>query len=84
MKRKTIYKNTNDDWYGNYEGDRIKLSYLGELSDGTFRVCCWGNDDCGMEKDFIFEMEAMQVFKMLSEKDVIDKKDLEDIGFIRA
>lgn len=48
----TIYKPTNDDWHGNFENNTVELSYIGKLSDGTFRVLVKGNDDTGYERDF--------------------------------
>ena len=42
MERVAIYKKTNDDWYPNYNTNEIELIYIGKLSDGKFRVACWG------------------------------------------
>lgn len=59
-----VFKLTDDDWYpSHYLGDYYKgqkpltvklveVSFL-ELMDGCFRVCVWGNDDTGMELDFM-------------------------------
>jgi hypothetical protein len=76
MKRKELFKNTKDDWYGNYPNNQIKLKYIGELSDGKFRVACWGNDDFGDE--------AISTFEILKEYDFINHEDLKFLGFIHV
>jgi hypothetical protein len=41
---------TAEDWYPTDDGKvRVKLILL---STGQWRVCCWGGDDFGLEKDF--------------------------------
>jgi hypothetical protein len=82
--REIIFKNTNDDWCGNYENNQVKLMYIGKLSDGTFRVAVWGNDDLGIEKDFKDESDAKSVFNILKERPIINKQDLFDLQFIYA
>ena len=81
MKRTEILKHTNDDWYGNYENNKCKLCYIGLLSDGTFRVAVWGNDDFGIDKDLKTETEAIEMFNMLKEYKTINHEDLYDLGF---
>ena len=81
MKRTEIYKKTNDNWYPNYNTNEVKLKYIGKLSDGKFRVACWGNDDFGINKDFETEIEAIDMFEKLKLKEFINHKDLYDLGF---
>jgi hypothetical protein len=56
-----------EDWHGNfaiaddarYATTRlIRVSLLG-LLDGQWRVCAWGNDDLGMERDFAAQHHHM-------------------------
>ena len=83
MERTEIYKKTNDEWYGNYNTDEVRLIYVGRLSDGKFRVACWGNDDFGIDKDFVNESDAISVFELLKSRDFINHQDLYDLGFTR-
>ncbi len=60
MKSFYCLKPTPDDWYPNYEGDLVKVRlgiYIPDCCAKNkgkkfHRVCVWGADDCGMEKDF--------------------------------
>lgn len=81
MKRTEIFKLTNDDWYPNYEDNRVKLIYNGKLSDGKFRVSCWGNDDFGIDRDFELEQDAINMFNRLEKYLLINHQDLYDLGF---
>lgn len=61
-KKKNVHLNTeqfvsvDDNWYGNYEGDKIRVSislnWMPSLNYHFVRVGAWGNDDFGMIKDF--------------------------------
>ena len=93
----SVFKQTIDDWYGNYKivGDK-RVSDLVEviftqtgpnpkLHQGEYRVCVWGNDDCGMEKDFEDDEELawncfLQVIGMVS----VTKNSLKILGFVSA
>ena len=95
MKRITVFKLTNDDWYPSYTIQEwykgVRLQRMIELSqielgyDKTWRVCAWGGDDFGLERDFVgeyAEQESSDIFILLLEKGQIDTKDLTDLGFI--
>ncbi|MCA9495832.1 MAG: hypothetical protein KC589_02730 [Nanoarchaeota archaeon] len=61
MKRIDVFKKTSDDWYPNYPNDMVKVSFLKlpnilQNSDDEWRVCVWGNDDFGLERDFQSEL----------------------------
>ena len=81
MKETTIYKKTQDNWYGNYNIDEVELNYHGKLTDGNFRVSCWGTDDFGISKDFENETEAINIFELLKTKKFINHQTLYDLGF---
>jgi hypothetical protein len=83
MKRTEVFKLTNDDWYPNYEDNRVKLIYIGKLTDGKFRVACWGNDDFGIDRDFELEQDAINMFNRLEKYPLINHRDLYDLGFTR-
>jgi hypothetical protein len=80
MKEQSVFKNTTDDWYGNYPGNQVKLEYIGKLSDGTFRVACWGNDDFGLEN----QEDAYIMYSNLKNMSYINKTTLYNRGFNNA
>lgn len=92
--RINVYKKTNDDWYSNYkikEGDDVvQVSFTQTGPDpknfkGEFRVCVWGNDDCGMERDFgKEEATALNMFMQVIGLPSVDKIKLKELGFVSA
>lgn len=86
------FKPTADDWYPSYY---LEDAYKGQtlvklvevslinLSDGKVRVCVWGADDCGMERDYPHHegSAARSMFLLLLEQKTVDKKFLEMQGF---
>lgn len=66
MKRKDKFLPTTDDWYPNYEKDTVKCSVfcirgavlkrgnrsLRARTKPIYKVCIWGKDDTGMEREF--------------------------------
>ena len=81
MEREDILKKTKDDWYPNWNHNQCKLIYVGELSDGKFRVACWGKDDFGIDKDFDNEKDAVEIYNKLKDYDFVNHQDLYDLGF---
>ena len=70
-----VFVPVTEDWYGNYriESDArykntllVAVSLL-ELHDHTWRVCVWGNDDHGLEKDLTHEQfdQALTLFQQI-------------------
>lgn len=51
LERSEIHRPTSDDWSPNFPDGTVRISFL-ELHDGMWRVCVWGNDDLGMERDY--------------------------------
>ena len=73
---------TNENWYPTREDGTVKASLL-SLSDGKFRVCVWGEDDFGLERDYESLLEAREAFKALPS--VVEQKYLKDsLGFRRS
>lgn len=83
MVEQTIRVPTTDDWYPNYPGDTVELSLL-NLLDGEFRVCVWGADDFGLEKDFKNPKEALRTYRAVKNSCVVTKASLYDMGFETA
>lgn len=86
MPPRTIFKPVTEPWYGNYkiQDDKrfedvllVTVRLVG-LNDGKFRVCVWGNDDLGMEKDFEDDLQATQVFSAIVLEESLTRKTLED------
>ena len=85
MKKSYIYKLTNDDWYKNHFGNKVKLMYHGDITPcnvgtvKTYRVSvfggfCWAFDSCIMK-------EVIDMFFMLFQMRVVNKEDLIELGF---
>lgn len=92
-----VYKHTNDNWYDNYKiNDHISAAGVVRVSftqtgpdprncDGEYRVCVWGNDDCGMERDFgADETYALNMFYQVIVQEFVDKDYLRNNGFAVA
>lgn len=102
MKKKTvddngekladIYVHTNDNWCPNYPGNKVRVGgFVNAVHHGQYwhRVYVWGDDDLGMEKDFLDPylentQEVISLYKMLIIKKSIDFKYLRSLGFVNA
>jgi hypothetical protein len=82
MKEKSVYKKTDDQWYGNFNSDECRLSIC--KAGRYYRVSVWGNDDFGIEKDFDSSFAAEMTFSDLSNAEKINHADLYDLGFVAA
>lgn len=91
-----VFKRTEDDWYGNYKvvgdcrvSDLVEVSFTQTGPDpkqgqGEWRVCVWGNDDCGMERDYTDETEALNMFYQVIGWDFVNINRLKNNGFVSA
>lgn len=95
LLRHDVFKETTEDWCGSYlmRGNpddimlvRVSLCQTGPNPpiNGTWRVCVWGNDDCGMEKDFTSVSEAWACFLEVIRIDDVTRTALKALGFKRA
>jgi hypothetical protein len=92
MKKINVYKKTLDDWYPSYKltnnVELVKVSFTttgpNPPINGEWRVCVWGNDDCGMEIDFIDEKKALSIFMEILGCDYVNMELLKDLGFKSA
>ena len=94
--RVDVFKRTEDDWLGSYriEGDcrvnmlvEVKFTQTGpdpKHGDGAWRVCVWGNDDCGMERDYTDETEAWNMFLQVIGWEFVNINKLKNNGFVYA
>jgi hypothetical protein len=95
MKKINVYKPTNDDWYPAYQVkgwsnlQLVCVSFIQTGPDpargnGQWRVCVWGADDCGMERDYDDRSEAMTMFYRVISWEFVDLKLLREHGFVSA
>jgi len=91
MKPIDVFKKTDEDWYGNFKikddhryPDRFVRLSLSQLDNKEYRVSVWGNDDLGMELDFVDKSVARDLFSKLCLKDVINRRLLLSLGFNRC
>jgi len=96
--RVEVLKPTNDNWCGSYivkdwpnptgpgtvEQMFVSVVFNGMISDGTWRTCVWGTDDCGLEYDCDTETECWNKFKQVLAMDYVDMEELTNIGFVSA
>lgn len=73
---------TREDWYPTVDG-RLKVSFM-LLTDQQWRVCVWGGDDFGMDRDFPHteRQAAKELFESL--KDFTTQKQMQDLGMTRV
>lgn len=90
-KYAVFFKYTDDEWYPAYrlvgalldKHRLVKVSFQ-RLSNGIYRVCCWGEDDLGYDYDTESFLVAKQVVRKILQKDKININWLLKIGFIQA
>ena len=51
---------------------------------GAWRVCVWGNDDTGMERDFPDDQRdaAMAMYNLITSWETVDRYALTEQGFV--
>jgi hypothetical protein len=66
------YKRTSAEWHPNinlewgvHKIPLVRVSLLG-LSTGQYRVCVWGGDDFGMERDFDSKIAAKRMYEIIA------------------
>lgn len=98
--RVDVFKRTSDDWYPSYELAQwnkgiehqklVEVSFLQTgpkpkpLIGGEWRVCIWGGDDCGMERDFADEKVAWCCFLEVIGLNDVTMAALKERGFVGA
>lgn len=95
--RINVFKRTQDLWYGSYklaessaaDNMLVEVSFTQTGPNpneglGQWRVCVWGNDDCGMERDFDLEGDALHIFYHIISWTYVNKDQLKNAGFVYA
>ena len=88
-----VFKLTSDDWCpaykiaGYHKGVKgpklVEVSHF-KLTNGEYRVCVWGADDCGMDFDTKSGAKALRIFLNVISWDDVTKAALKEVGFIPA
>ena len=92
MKKVNVYKTTSDNWHPSFQLKdgtqlvRVSFTQTGPNPphNGEWRVCVWGDDDCGMEKDFLEEIAAQAMFLEVIALADVNKQGLKKLGFVSA
>lgn len=87
-----VFKETTDDWFPSYKVyDRklvtVSLTQTGpdpNAGNGEWRVCVWGADDCGMERDYTDLSQAREMFYQVIEWEYVNMSELTLNGFVSA
>ncbi len=91
--RTNVFKRTSDDWCPSYtlegrEGNLVEVSFIklrAHYGDTPWRVCVWGADDMGLERDYKTESEAWVVFlQVIGWEDVTQERLIKELGFYGA
>lgn len=51
---------TEEDWHPNFQNNMLRLRLYRLNNNKGFRVCIWGADDTGMEKDFPYSVTGLE------------------------
>ena len=88
-----VFKITSDEWYPSFKlngGEKslveVSLTQTGPNPPtlGEWRVCVWGEDDIGMERDFLDELSAIFCFMKVVELEDVTFDSLEQMQFKQA
>lgn len=78
---------TKEDWYPTHDGEvQVSLLPLKKIEGEAqlWRVCIWGGDDFGMEKDFLSRLRAKYVYDSINESTIAKSYLKEVLGFQHA
>lgn len=87
----SVFKLTDDDWCSSFTVntgvqyfDLVEVSFIPFDDSDGWRVCCWGDDDFGLEKDFFDEREAWGCFVSVIGMEKVSISKLIDMEFVGA
>lgn len=84
------FKPTTDDWCPNFDGNKVRVRIMCNMEHNGkiwHRVCVWGMDDCGLERDFFGisqEKDALEVYARVMNLDFVNFAPLKEMGFKSA
>ena len=76
---------TSDDWYPTASDGTVRVSYL-LLINGEWRVCVWGDDDFGLERDFPAneKIKAKRIYEKLIGCSILTQEFCKSLGMYNA
>jgi len=83
-------KPTRDNWCPNFPNNQVTVTiFCNAIHEGNIwhRVCVWGDDDLGMERDFFGEeqeQDALDLYGRVMNLDYVDFRHLKKMGFKSA
>lgn len=86
IKRFEKFVTVDDDWYPNWDGNKVKVSLT--LFGSYIKFCAWGADDTGVEMEFcssnesVFELWKTHIYDKIP--DIVNKEWFYDHGFYPA
>lgn len=93
-ERVSVMMPTLGDWYPSFKinnhpsglSEGVKVSFLELLPFRKYpqmwRVCVWGNDDFGMERDFESRADAHQMFTLITSWETVEVYELLQHEFV--
>lgn len=98
LYRAECWKKTEDNWIpsygladlgawitGNVRSEMVRVSlYPPYEGTGLTRVCVWGADDFGMERDFSEATDAQRIFLHIIQLPFVNQADLLKLNFVRV
>jgi hypothetical protein len=100
LQHNRVFKQTKENWHPSYKLDGwyhgSQETYLVEVSllklgaydskPPQWRVCVWGGDDFGMERDYNYEdkAQAVRMFMAILAEDYVTQAFLKENKFVNA
>lgn len=91
----TVYVQVCEPWYGNFHISQdkrhehdllIRVSLLELMHPHGWRVCAWGNDDFGMERDYAPDQrdQALALYQQIVSTQMPTQAQMREWGMIHA
>lgn len=83
--RRTAHIRTSFDWYPTRGDGLVRVSFI-ELHNDQFRVCVWGEDDYGLERDFphVERQAAKRLYEQLIACSILTQEFCKSLGMYPA
>jgi hypothetical protein len=75
---------TSENWHPTFPDGTLRASLLWMKPTDQWRVCFWGDDDFGMERDFDSYIDALEVFRKTTSQKDVTASYLDTMGFRNA
>jgi hypothetical protein len=95
MQSVEVYKRTHDNWCPSFKltngaEELVMICFIKLAPDPdeptlqTWRVCAWGDDDFGLERDFLSESAAWTCFQEIIGMPTVSIESLRELGLTSA